>query len=587
MKNPKTPSNGAFLETQKTEFKGYFYYLHAASYLGGLLIIAQAWLLGWSIDAIIFKQKNLQDISFYLILLLAVVALRFLLQSIASRFAAVASALIVDNLRSELYQKLQNLGPTYISNKGSGALISTISDAVNSIRTYYSLYLPAKVSAMVLPLSILVFIFPFDTISGVVFLATFPLIPIFMIIIGKGAAELNQRQWSKLARMSKRFLNAIEGYTTLKIFNAAKAEAKNIARISEVYRVETMKVLKVAFLSSVVLEFFATISIAFRLMWGQMDFFYGFFILLLAPEFYAPLRKMGTAYHARMEATAAAEKIIEIMGYPPEQNKKNIADEISTDAAEVNFENITIRFENVCFCYADSLDVLKNVSFEIKAGTKTAITGASGSGKSTIMALILGYIKPRSGKVFINNIDLNKIDIKLFRRNISYIAQTPTLFYGTIMDNLKMGNKNATDGEVENLCKRLQIDKFIGKTANGYNTLLGEMGYGLSGGEIQRIAIGRAFVRQCSLVLMDEPTASLDRKTETIIQLALREFTRGRTVFTIAHRLNTILNADEIIYIKDGIIIDKAKHSRLLKQNADYADLIANDLAMDFSDMGD
>ncbi len=310
------------------------FWLKAAVAIGltsGLLLIAQAWLLANVVNAVVFAQAALADVMPSLWGLLALFLLRAGLAWASEQAAFHAAVQVKLAIRAQLYQKVQQLGPAWLTGERSGDLLNTLSDGVEALEAYYARYIPAMSLMALVPLAVLVFVFANDWLSAVVMLVTAPLIPVFMILIGKGTEKRNQQQWQQLARMSAHFLDVIQGLTTLKLFNASRREAQVVAQISDQYRQSTMSVLRVAFLSSFALEFFATVSIAivavligFRLFWGEMEFLYGFFVLLLAPEFYLPLRNMGTQYHARMAAIGAAEKMVGILEEKNEETPPNL-----------------------------------------------------------------------------------------------------------------------------------------------------------------------------------------------------------------------------------------------------------------------
>lgn len=571
-----SPDPNDFLKAQKSQSGRYITVSIGAAYLSGLLIIVQAWLLAVVIDGLIFQEQNIQEFKPVLGLLVLIFLVRFIFLSISDRTGFLGAQRVKAELRKALYDRLQKLGPIFITAQGSGALLNSLSEGIESIEGYYAQFLPSKTLMAILPLSVLAVVAPFDWVSGLVLLVTAPLIPLFMIIIGKGAESLNQKQWKKLARMSNHFLDVIQGMTTLKMFNAARREGEMISKISEEYRRDTMSVLRLAFLSSVTLEFFSTVAIAmvavligFRLMWGDIEFFYGFFILLLAPEFYLPLRKMGAAYHSKMEAVGAVDKMIEVMNAPLPK----------AGAAKLPLlDKVEISFKDVCFSYDQELKAVEGISFDLNAGQKYALIGPSGSGKSTIFSLLLGFVSPQEGEVLISGQSLSDIDISTWRNQISWIPQSSTLFAGSVLDNIRLGKQGASDGEIMALCSELGIDEFISALPNGYQTLVGENGYGLSGGEIQRISIARAYLRDAPFILMDEPTASLDKHTEEVLQHAMASLSKNKTVLTIAHRLHTIRQADQILYMKGGRIIERGMHAELYDSSADYARLIDNDL---------
>ncbi|MFG1334059.1 ABC transporter transmembrane domain-containing protein, partial [Xanthobacter autotrophicus] len=293
------------------------------AFVGGLCVIAQAALAARLVDQVIFAHRPLTQAGAEIAGFLAAVVLRALCGWAAERAGFAAAARVMRTLRGDLLDHVTRLGPAGLSALRTGETVAALSAGIRAVEPYYTRYLPASMMAVVLPVAILVAVFPLDWVSGFIFLATAPLIPLFMILIGKGAEALNKRQWRALARMSGHLLDAVQGLATLKAFNATARMAQRVGEVADAYRRDTMAVLRVAFLSSLVLEFFATVSIAlaaifigFRLLWGGMDFFNGLFILLLAPEFYQPLRAMGTAHHAKMEAIGAAERIVALADAP-------------------------------------------------------------------------------------------------------------------------------------------------------------------------------------------------------------------------------------------------------------------------------
>lgn len=570
MREPEQPVD--FLTAQKKQQGGLLRTAIALGGLGGLLVIAQAWCLAHIVNAVVFAQQTMADVQNYLAGILLIIVFRVIVSYVTERVAFLASAGIKQSMRASLLKKIQQLGPAYLSGERSGEISTTLTAGVEALENYYARYLPAMSLALWVPLSILVFVFPVDWKSALVMLFTAPLIPFFMILIGKGAEKLNQQQWQQLARLGGHFLDVIQGLTTLKLFNASRREARVVERISEEYREATMKVLRVAFLSSLALEFFATVSIAivavligFRLLFAEMDFQSGFFILLLAPEFYLPLRSLGTHYHSRMEAIASSERIIEIL-----QTPLTTCDERRID---VKTKSIGVSLRDVTFNYADRA-ALKGVSFDIPAGEHVALVGPSGSGKSTLINLLLGFLQPEHGEILINQHNLQQINLDSWRQTIAWIPQRPRLFYGSVQDNLTLGMKDVDQASILDALEKSYAREFVEKLPDGLATRIGEGGQGLSGGQIQRLALTRAFLRQPGLLILDEPTAHLDRHSESIIQQALEEFSKGRTVLSIAHRLSTILQADRIIVLDQGQVVQQGTHTQLNAQAGLYQQLV-------------
>ena len=542
--------------------------------VAGLLLIAQAWCLAVVVNAVIFAEQTLVDVLPWLLAMLALMLSRAGLAYVSEQVAFSAAAVVKQALREQLFQKLQRLGPLYLSGERSGEISTTLTDGVEALESYFARYLPAMALAGWVPLAILVFVLPLDWKSALVMIVTAPLIPFFMVMIGKGAERLNQQQWKQLSRMGGHFLDVIQGLSTLKLFNASQREAEVIARISDDYRHATMRVLRVAFLSSLALEFFATVSIAivavligFRLLFGEMDFFAGFFVLLLAPEFYLPLRSLGTHYHARMDAIAAAERMVEILD-SEETTSQVKAHHIPPRATP------TIRFQQVYFNYGER-EALKGVDFTIPANQRVAVVGPSGSGKTTLVNLLLGFIEPDRGKLLINDCPLSELGLLGWRRHIAWVPQRPRLFHGTVRENLCLGLSGIEDSQIMQALSQMQALDFVEALPKGLDTLVGEGGQGLSGGQVQRLALARAFLRDAGLVILDEPTAHLDSEHSALIRQAIGVLSEDRTLLTIAHRLETIKEADRIVVLEQGQVVQQGKHEALLQAGGLYQQLVA------------
>lgn len=553
----------------------------------GLLAIAQAWLLAMALNAVIFHGAGLTDIGHLMGLLLALFVLRALAVWQGERAAFEAAARVRTGLRDRLYRQLQRLGPRYLADERSGALVETLTKGIDDLEGYYARFLPAMTLTMVLPLAILMVVFPADWVAGVVMLVTAPLIPLFMIIIGSSAQAKNQRQWKQLTRMSSHFLDVIQGLTTLKLFGASRREAEVVERISEEYRSSTMQVLRVAFLSSAVLEFFAAIGIAiiavfigFRLYglvmpmpeWltalPRISYLQGLFILMLAPEFYAPLRNMGTQYHARMAAAAAAEQMMRLLDAEPEQTSPG-REPLRAPRP------FGVRFQGVHFSYEAGRDALRGVDLEIPAGRRVALVGTSGAGKTTVINLLLGFLNPTSGRILIGDQELADLDLEDWRRHLAWVPQQPRLFQGTIGDNIRLGRPDADPQAVRTAARLARADGFIEALPAGYDSPVGERGAGLSGGQIQRIALARAFLRDAPLVVLDEATANLDPESERLVQEGIEELARGRTLLVVAHRLATVRRADRILVLDGGRVAESGTHQTLAARDGIYARMIA------------
>ncbi|PLX38274.1 MAG: thiol reductant ABC exporter subunit CydD [Hyphomicrobiales bacterium] len=541
------------------------------SFAAALLIIAQAFLLATIVTAVVFKDAGLADLTAPLAALPIVFLLRFAVTATATRTAFSAAATVKQALRQHLLSRITALGPVRLAGEGTGDLVTTLADGIEKLEAYFSGYLPAVSAAMIAPLVIVVVVAPNDWLSGLVLVVTAPLIPLFMILIGKGAERLNQRQWHRLTRMGNHFLDRIAGLATLKAFGASRREAATIGRIAEDYRQTTMGVLRVAFLSAFALEFFATISIAivavfigFRLLFGEMTFLSGFFALLLAPEFYLPLRQLGTQYHARMDALAAADRIVEIATL--EMPERPAATVVVPD-------RFTLRFDNVSFAHAGRDSGVSGLSFTMAPGERIALVGPSGAGKSTILQLVLRFIEPDSGMIFVDDTPLAAIDPDHWRRHLSYVPQAPTLFFGTIAGNIRLGMPDADTAALQEAMRAANVDEFTGRLPAGLDTDVGDRGADLSGGQVQRIALARALLKPATLMLFDEPTAHLDLASERLIADALAALPRDRTTLTIAHRLSSVRAADRILVVDRGQLIEQGRHDDLVAKGGLYSRL--------------
>jgi ATP-binding cassette subfamily C protein CydD len=398
--------------------------------------------------------------------------------------------------------------------------------------------------------------------------------------------------------MSSHFLDVIQGLTTLKLFGASRREADEVARISNAYRSSTMQVLRVAFLSSAVLEFFAAIGIAiiavfvgFRLYglvmplpeWlmalPEITYLQGLFILMLAPEFYAPLRNMGVQYHARMAAAAAAEQMILVLDAEPEP--RSGSDAKAPDRAASGHASLQaprpfgLRFQDVHFSYEEGRDALRGMDFEVPAGARVALVGTSGAGKTTVINLLLGFLSPTAGRILIGDQALADLDLEEWRSHLAWVPQQPRLFQGTIGDNIRLGRPDADLASVRAAARRARAADFIEALPAGYDNLVGERGAGLSGGQIQRIALARAFLRDAPLVILDEATANLDPESERLVQEGIEELAKGRTLLVVAHRLATVRRADRILVLESGRVAESGTHETLSASNGIYARMIA------------
>lgn len=561
---PEIPTSEQRLNRLKNRVKPTLLLAVGLGIVSGFVLIAQALIVAGLVHRVMIDGSGYREVLPQLLWLPPLMAVRAGLSWLSERVAFAASATIRQEVCNDLFQRLLDAGPLQLKGDRAGEVATVIVDGVEALEGYYSRYLPHLAVMAVVPLSILAAVVPADWISAGIMLFSAPFIPFFTIMIGRGAERLNQRQWQTLARLGGYFLDRVNGLATLRMFNASRREAEMIACISDDYRRATMSVLYMAFLSALVLEFFATVSVAlmavvigFRLLKGGMTFQDGFTVLLLAPEFYLPLRLMGNYYHARMEAIGAAERIFSLMDIPP-------APRPATPRPLPPISPLRVCLEGVRFRYSpDAAPVIDGVTLSLAPGERVALVGPSGAGKSTLAALLLGFALPEQGRVLVNDVDLAQCDPDQWRRHVAWVPQNPHLFHGTIGDNIRLGRRDATDTDVLQAASRARCGEFIARLPHGLDTVIGEQGAGLSGGQARRIALARVFLKDSPLIITDEPTAGLDAHSEALVREALGELAQGRTVLSIAHRLATLEDADRVVVMSGGRIIEQGRYDEL------------------------
>lgn len=515
--------------------------------VGAALVIAQAMLIAEIVVGGFEDGLTVTELRTPLLLLAAVAVGRALVAWLTELAAHRASAAVKSELRGRLLERAALLGPGWLSGQRTGSLVALATRGVDALDDYFARYLPQLGLAVVVPVAVLARIVTEDWVSAAIIVVTLPLIPLFMILIGWATQSRMDRQWQLLSRLSGHFLDVVAGLPTLKVFGRAKAQAESIRTITTQYRRATLRTLRIAFLSSFALELLATLSVALvavtigmRLVHGELDLYTGLVVLILAPEAYLPIRQVGAQYHAAAEGLSAAEEIFAVLETEP----RAAGTEDVPDSVRLELEGVTVRHEGRT---DPSLDA---ASLTVEPGETVALVGPSGVGKSTLLNVVLGFAVPDEGRVRVGGRDLAELDPERWRSRIAWVPQRPHLFAGTIAENVRLARPDADDEAVVAALRDAGAYDFVAELPDGERTLLGEDGAGLSAGQRQRLALARAFLADRPLLLLDEPTASLDGETEAGIVDAVRRLAAGRTVLLVVHRPALLAVADRVVTLE-------------------------------------
>ncbi|MFI8121367.1 thiol reductant ABC exporter subunit CydD [Streptomyces albidoflavus] len=526
------------------------FFLAAVVVLGALgagLVIAQAMLLAELIVSSFEQRFDTGDLTTPLLLLVAVALGRALVSWLTELAAHRASAAVTSELRMRLVERAGQLGPGWLGDRRTGSLIALATRGVDALDDYFARYLPQLGLAVVVPVAVLARIVTEDWVSAAIIVVTLPLIPLFMALIGWATQSRMDRQWGLLSRLSGHFLDVVAGLPTLKIFGRAKAQAESIRRITHDYRRATLRTLRIAFLSSFALELLATLSVALvavtigmRLVHGDMDLYTGLVILVLAPEAYLPLRQVGAQYHAAAEGLAAAEEVFAVLETPVPHTGTQ-----APPAGALAFEGVTVRYPG------RDAPAVREATFTVEPGETVALVGPSGCGKTTLLQAALGFVAPAEGRVTVGGTDLAEVDRELWHQRIAWVPQRPQLFAGTVAENVRLARPDASEAEVARALEQAGAREFVAGLPAGAETELGEDGAGLSAGQRQRVALARAFLADRPVLLLDEPTASLDGASEEAVVEAVRRLAVGRTVLLVVHRPALLAVADRVVRLDE------------------------------------
>lgn len=537
--------------------------------LGGaaaVLLIAQMGILARIVTDLAFRHHSFAQEYRLAAFLLAAVAARALFQGAADTASDRAALNVTSSLRQEVLAHLFRVGPVGLVGQDSGRIATVLSEGIEALQPYLARYIPRAAAMVVLPLLILAVVFHLDKISFLTLAITGPLIPVFMALVGYGAQAIMHRKWKELLLLGSSFLDMLQGLTTLRLFGEAGRGAELVGRLAEAHRSSTMSVMRVAFLTTAVLEFFSSLSIAAvavffgaRLIRASVPFETAFFVLLLAPEYFMPLRAFSASYHARQNATSAFQPLLALMALPelrasagPTETPSPYADAPPPPLL------VSVEMRDICAGYTvvkdgeaeEGPNVLENVSATFPANALTVLTGASGGGKTTIFRLLLGMMPPRSGTLC--GLLVNDQTAPLSTLTVGWVPQAPFLLADTIAANLRLAAPDAPEEELVHAAREAGALAFIEALPQGFDTVLGERGAPLSAGQIRRLALARALLRRPQILLFDEPTADLDEESARVVCNAIGKAVEGRVAVAISHRDDVLRLASQVLRLSQG-----------------------------------
>ena len=530
--------------------------------LAALLIIAQAWLLVDVVCEAFLHGRGVSAVRGTLAALLVVVLARALIAWASEVVAARSSTRAKSQLRRALLARAGELIPYGSIEARTGELAVLATRGLDALDDYFALYLPQLLLALIVPVVVVAAVLADDWISGVIIICTIPLIPVFMVLIGHVTRERTELELRSLQRLAGHFLDVVAGLPTLKLFGRSRAQVAAIGSVTERYRRSASATLRVTFLSSLALELVATLSVAIvavaiglRLIDGSLGLRAGLFALVLAPEAYLPLRRLGANYHASAGGSAAAERAFEVLEAPEPATVGVIAGlpaPAPAPRSPIVLEQLTVAYPG------RPVPAVRDLTLTIRPGEVLALAGPSGCGKSTVISVLLGLIGPSHGTVRVGGVAFEELDIAAWRGQLAWMPQAPFLFRGSILENVRAGRAEASEEEVLGALDAAGLLEVVRALPDGIHAILGERGGGLSAGERQRLALARALVRDASLLLLDEPTANLDGATERGVIETIARMSEGRTVLLAAHRPALLALADRVVHLAPQPVVPAA-----------------------------
>lgn len=568
------------------------------SFVAGALIAIQALCLTTALVNLWYSQALLDQIPFIAGFLACLVA-RQILDNAQSKWLETFAANRADEFREALFEKLFKQGQTLIQQKGTGGFATLLIEGVDQVESYLHMILPRMTKLVIIPVMLLVLLFVFDWVSALIGLLVFPAIILQMVLIGHTASLEAGKQHKEYQRLANHFLDSIRGIDTLKFFGRSKAHAHRIFESSERFRKATMKTLRVATLSGAVLDAFSTVSIAaiavllgFRLVDGSLGLYPALFVLVVMPDYFRPIREFASDYHASLDGKNALRSILDTLGANGEISSES-ADEDTTAAINATAADnkpvgssttatrsavdkttsaindttlsspaFSLELRDVSFSYGSSSSsnantfALENIYATFFGGQRIGIVGASGSGKSTLAHILAGLTDPTSGKIVLNEQRLSTLNTPWWHHRVAYIPQDPHIFHASLRDNVAFYHPEASDADLEQVCSLIGLNSLIEELPEGINTIIGEGGHALSGGQAQRIAFARAFLNdECSVLIFDEPTAHLDIETELELKEHMLSLMQNKLVFFATHRMHWLSAMDSVVVLDKGKVV--------------------------------
>lgn len=500
--------------------------------------------------------------------------LRHGLTEIGNNWLDKYSAGAAQNFRQQLLKKVFALGPVIVQREGTGNMVTLALDGIKEVENYIRLIYSKVISMMIIPVIILVICFWLDWISGIVMLLVYPLIVLFMIILGYAAKAKADRQFAAFQILSNHFIDSLRGIDTLKYFGLSKKYSQSIYRSSERFRKSTMSVIKVAMLSTFALDFFTTLAIAIlavflglRLINGHLLLFPALAILILAPEYFLPIRNFASDYHATLNGKNSFHAVLRILKMPlPKRPAVELHQWTGVDE---------LSLENIGFMYPQNGSELINLDLTVKGNQKIGIIGMSGAGKTTLINLLSGFLAPTSGQITIQGQKVITLDIHDWQKQILYIPQTPYIFADTLKNNIAFYTPNVSEDKIKEAIHVVGLDNLVAELPRGLETMIGSGHRALSGGQAQRIALARAFLDpKRRVMIFDEPTAHLDIETELELKKRMLPLMEKRLVFFATHRLHWMKQMDYILVLKNGKLIEQGTYQQLLDEHGYFTELM-------------